>query len=229
MEVIRIQRWIRGCFVRLRLLPLVMYKIRDYLKVCMINFSFCNEDGRINSCADEDEIIKILISGFGDKIKRPRMRMWYDILVYDYTYKWLPVNIKTTTMTTCDNTGGIAMCVYAYTDEVLDTSRVYKNGHMSNVLIDKLMSGCINKKNKKDYYFLVLNKNNGDVIVNSVKGLSVLTPNINNLPFQICWCKNREFEYGSIYKKLDLFLRCLQKPRPSWKEVFMSRIRQLAI
>ena len=41
-----------------------------------------------------------------------------------------------------------------------------------------------NKNNKKDYYFIVMNKTDAsDIIVNSVKGLSVLTPNINNLPF----------------------------------------------
>lgn len=31
-------------------------------------------------------------------------------------YGWIPVNIKTTTTLTNDNTGNLAMCVYAYTD-----------------------------------------------------------------------------------------------------------------
>jgi len=39
------------------------------------------------------------------------------------------------------------------------------------------------------------NKNNlNDIIINSVKGLIHLTPNINNLPFQVCWDKNREYK-----------------------------------
>jgi hypothetical protein len=40
----------------------------------------------------------------------------------------------------------------------------------------------------------VLNKTDAsNIIVNSVKGLTILTPNINNLPFQVCWDKNRIF------------------------------------
>ena len=68
-----------------------------------------------------------------------------------------------------------------------------------------------------------------DIIVNSVKGLSVLTPNINNLPFQVNWSKNREFQYEKINRKIKLFIGCLQKPNPSWKETFMSNMRKLEL
>jgi len=68
-----------------------------------------------------------------------------------------------------------------------------------------------------------------DIIVNSVKGLSVLTPNINNLPFQVNWSKNREFQYEKINRKIKLFIDCLQKPNPSWKETFMSNMRKLEL
>ena len=74
----------------------------------------------------------------------------------------------------------------------------------------------------------MLNKTDAsNVIVNSVKGLTILTPNINNLPFQVCWDKNRIFKYENINKKIKLFIDCLQKPKPSWKESFMSNIRTL--
>ena len=54
---------------------------------------------------------------------------------------------------------------------------------MSIILFDKLKNKNYNKINKKDYYFIVLNKtDSNDIIVNSVKGLKILTPNINNLP-----------------------------------------------
>ena len=39
--------------------------------------------------------------------------MWYDILIYDYQYGWLPVNIKTTTTLTSDNTAN-QQCVFIY-------------------------------------------------------------------------------------------------------------------
>ena len=229
-KIIKIQKWFRGCIFRLKRLPLIMYKIQKYLKAQAFQFSKQNEDGRINSCSDEDEIIKLLVKQFGDKIKKPKIRMWYDILVFDNMYGWLPVNIKTTTLQTSDNTGNLAMCVYAYTNEILDIHRdkSYENGKMSEILCKKLEKKEYNKNNKKDYYFIVLNKiDANDVIVNSVKGLSILTPNINNLPFQVNWSKNREFQYEKISKKIKLFINCLKKPNPSWKETFISNMRKL--
>jgi hypothetical protein len=81
----------------------------------------------------------------------------------------------------------------------------------------------------RDYFFIVVNKTDpSDVILNSVKGLSVLTPNVNNLPFQVNWSRNREYVHDTISNKIQLFIQCLQKPRPSWKEVFMAEIRNLS-
>jgi hypothetical protein len=145
-------------------------------------------------------------------------------------YGWIPINIKTTTTLTSDNTGNLAMCVYAYTNEVLDihSNKSYDNGKMSNILVNKLKNKEYNFISKKDYYFIVLNKTDSTIIiVNSVKGLTLLTPNINNLPFQVCWNNNRTYKYENIVKKIKQFIDCLQKPKPSWKEKFMSNIRTL--
>lgn len=229
-NIIKIQRWFRGCMFRLKRLPLIIYKIREYLKLQTIHFSNINDDGRINSCIDEEEVIRKILEKFGDKIRTPKIRMWYDILVYDFMYGWLPVNIKTTTTLSSDNTGNLAMCVYAYTNHVLklDGDKTYDNGKMSEILFTKLKNKEYNKSHKKDYYFIVLNKiNKGDIIVNSIKGLTLLTPNINNLPFQVCWDKNRNFKYENINTKVKLFIECLKKPKPSWKETFMTNIRTL--
>ena len=231
-NIITIQKLFRGHYIRSRRLPMIMYSIQKYLQSMNIQFSSQNDDGRINSCADEDEIIKLLIQKFNDKIKKPKSRMWYDILAYDYLYGWLPINIKTTNTYTSDNTGNFAMCVYAYTDEklCLDIDKSYENGKMSLLFLEKIKNKQYNYIQKKDYYFLVLNKSNcKDIIINSVKGLNKLTPNINNLPFQVCWDKNRIFHYDSIHKKIRLFIECLQKPKPSWKETFMLQIRNINI
>jgi hypothetical protein len=138
--------------------------------------------------------------------------------------------LKTTTTITSDNTGNLAMCVYAYTNEILDIhmDKSYENGKMSEILFNKLKNNKYNTNNKKDYYFIVLNKTDAsDIIINSVKGLTVLTSNINNLPFQVNWSKNKIFKYENINKKIKQFIECLQKPKLSWKEVFMSNIRTL--
>lgn len=226
---VKIQTWFRGCMLRLKRLPLIMYKIQRHLATQPFQFSNHNEDGRINSCMDEDKVIAMLVTKFGDKIKKPNIRMWYDILAFDWMYGWVPINIKTTTTTTSDNTGNLAMCVHAYTNAMLDMNKPHTNGKMSDVLFDKLKHKQYNMNSKKDYYFIVLNKTDtSDVIVNSVKGLTTLTPNINNLPFQICWNKNRTFTYEHIHKKISLFIGCLQKPKPSWKESFMTNMRTLS-
>ncbi len=77
--------------------------------------------------------------------------MWYDILAFDYKYGWIPINIKTTTTLTCDNTGNLAMCVYAYTNELLDIHRnkSYENGKMSEILFEKLRNKQYNINCKK--------------------------------------------------------------------------------
>ena len=131
-----------------------------------------------------------------------------------------------------DNIGNLSTVLYAYTDNVFDlnVNKSYTNGKMSTILFNKLKNKQYNKHNKKDYYFLVLNKKNrNDIIVNSIKGLTILHSNINNLPFQVCWDKNREFYFEPIYKKIKLFITCLQKPKPIWSEQFMRDIRTLKL
>ena len=218
-HIITIQKWFRGNIYRLNHLPLILYKIRNYLLLQKLLLSNKHEDGRINSSIDENIIIDIIIKEFGDRIKKPKIRMWYDILIFDYIYGWLPVNIKTTTTLTNDNTGNLSMCVYSYTNENLNiyNKKSYENSKMSDILFNKI-------KNKE------YNKNNyNDIIVNSLKGLTILSPNINNLPFQICWNKNRNFKYENIQIKIKSFIECLQKPKPSWKEIFMENMRSIQL
>jgi hypothetical protein len=155
--------------------------------------------------------------------------MWYDILVLDFIHGWQPVNIKTTT-TTSDNTGNLAMCVYAYTnhDIHLRQGKDTENGKMSVILLEKLKCKNYNKVGHRDYYFIVLNKTDStDVIINSVKGLAHLTPNINNLPFQIHWGRNRKYRHVPIRESIRQFVACLKKPQPCWKELFMAKVRSL--
>lgn len=227
-KIILIQKWFRGCIYRLKTLPLILYKIQKYLQSSIFKFSNNTNDGRINSCIDEEQIILLLLKNFNNRIIKPKIRMWYDILVYDNNYNWIPVNIKTTTTKTPDNTGNLAMCIYAYTDEILDLYECYGNGKMSELLFIKLKEKNYNNINKKDYYFIVLNKvNHSDIIINSVKGLTTLTSNINNLPFQVKWNNNRIFNYENINKKVKLFIDCLKNSKPSWSEKFMRNIRSI--
>ena len=212
-------------------LPAILYYVQTLLRQEKVAFSKETTDGRINSCIDENTVVSFLQTKIGpENIRIPQKRMWYDISLRDEVVGWIPVNIKTTTMNTSDNTGNLAMCVQAYTDMELDLDKTCENGKMSDILIRYLKEGRYNRQENKDYYFLVLNKCvPEDVIVNSVLGLTVLTPNVNNLPFQICWNKNREYAPKPIETNIQMFLNCMQKPRPSWKEAFMCEVRKLAV
>lgn len=226
-KIKKIQSWFRGTIIRRKRLPLILYRIQNYLRKINIELSLVSEDGRINSIIDEYVILEKLKERYLDIIEIAPKRQWYDILVYDKLYGWLPVNIKTSTLTSSDNSGNLAMCLYAYTDMNMELRNSYNNGYASELLIEKLRNKEYNLT-KRDYYFLVVNKNNtNDVIINSIKGLSNLTSNINNLPFQICWNNNREYDYKKIEISVNMFIECIKKPKPSWKELFLNNIRDL--
>lgn len=227
--IIRYQSIIRGLLCRKHRLPNSLYIIKNILDNHDIKLCNENDDGRVNSCMDEDEVVKILFKELPTRIYIPNIRMWYDILVRDYRYGWLPINIKSTSMQTSDNVGNLAMCVYAYTNEPLDLYKHYQNGKISQILLQKLKDKEYNLIDKKDYYFVVIGKKNNDIIINSIKGLTYLTPNINNLPFQVLWNKNRIYARKTIYENISLFINALQKPKPSWQELFMSEIRNIKL
>ena len=229
---IKIQKIYRGYIYRLKHLPLILYIFQNFLKNKFIKLIDKSKDGRINSVLDEDKIINLLEQNYSKYIKIPKERNWFDIIIKDYYYGWIPVNIKTTKCSTSDNTGNMAMCVYAYTNLKLELNldKTFNNGEMSKIIIKKFKEKEYNKENKKDYYFIVINKNDTqEIIVNSVKGLSILTPNINNLPFQVRWEKNKKFEYKKIEYSVNQFIDCIKKPDPSWRETFLSEIRNIDI
>lgn len=229
IAVIKIQSLFRGYLIRIKRLPNFLYIIKKYLESEEFICSSNTDDGRINSCLDEEYIIELLIKKFGKRIIKPKKRMWFDLIIIDYRCGSLPLNIKTTTLKTSDNIGNLALCVYAYTNKMMRLNKEYNNGHMSDILIKKLKNKEFNYSNK-DYYFLVINKNNTkEIIINSMKGLTKLTPNINNLPFQICWKNNKEFKYYHINEVIKKFIDCINKSKPSWQEIFLQEMRNLTI
>jgi hypothetical protein len=68
--VLKLQKWFRGCSVRIKRLPMIMYVIQNYLESENIKLSSSTEDGRVNSCLDEGMIIKLLVKKFPNKIKK---------------------------------------------------------------------------------------------------------------------------------------------------------------
>jgi hypothetical protein len=220
----------RGYWYRSNNLPNSIKYLKHFLIKNNIKRCGKNEDGRINSVIDETNIIKILKKNkkLKKRIKKAQKRHWFDIKIYDYRHGWLPINIKSTTTMTSDNTGNLAMCLWALTNYQIVLSNSYNNGQVSKLLIDCLQNNELNENQKRDYYFLVINKNDKcDIIINSFKGLSKLTPNVNNLPFQVKWKHNKKFKYKNLIKVKNTFVLTLQKQKPSWKESFLQEIRMI--
>lgn len=228
MLLVQIQAWWRGKLYRRNNLPNSILRAQQILQKTPFKCSEKMVDGRINSSFDEYTIIDILTKFMGDRISIPDKRWWFDVKIRDYQYGWLPINIKSSTLLTSDNTGNMVMCVYSITDHPINLDVNYNSGKMSDVLYNKIKSGKLNQDNKRDYYFVVINKNNTkEIIVNSVKGLTVLTPNINNLPYQIKWNKNKKFKYYPIENVKDKLVNALVSPKRSWKESFLENMRNI--
>lgn len=226
--ITRIQSIFRGNKYRRNNLPNSIRSIHKYLESCKLSCSSTSQDGRTNSCLDENYIIqKLLESSFKERLYIPESRHWFDMAIRDFKYGWLPINIKSTTTQTADNTGNLAMCVYALTNYDMEIKSSYQNGNMSKKLIDGIINKHYNYNLKRDYYFIVINKDNSSVISNSLKGLTDLTPNINNLPFQVKWCNNKNFKYKSINEVIEMIKQAIKKPNPSWRETFLTEIRNI--
>jgi len=143
------------------------------------NFEFIHTymDGRTNSVLEEERVIEELKkSEFAKYITKEDARSWCDLKINNE-----PVNIKITSGKAADNISSKKGLFYSLTGEELPNG----NDSWSNFL--SLLREKI-KDNDKDYYFIVINKNNPkEMIFTSLKKISNLTPNSNNLPFQKRW------------------------------------------
>lgn len=183
-------------------IPQVLLDISKHLSSQHFKISSSNQDGRINSAVNEDEVLNFLEKtfSFGEyKLIRPQARDWFDFAIEKQS-EFYPVNIKVTTTDTVDNLN-CKLGIY-YTLTGLKPS--FNNGISWLPFFTKLHAS-FGKNKDKDYYFLVVNKSNlHDVFCSSLKGITNLTPNGNNLPFQSKWCDNhtltkRTFEEASKF------------------------------
>ncbi|RLC44351.1 MAG: hypothetical protein DRH57_09250, partial [Candidatus Cloacimonadota bacterium] len=111
----------------------------------------------------------------------PEERAWADIFLANGA----PVNIKVTTTMGADNASSKKGVYYAL------TGKLYTGSESWPVYLEALDKNLMDTD--KDYYFLVVNKTTGKVFWNSIKGLSSLTPNGSNPPFQVVWKNNNQF------------------------------------
>lgn len=183
-------------------------KISNYLKTLNFQLSSQQDDGRINSILNENEVLKLIEKKFDIDI--PQARDWADFYIDN-----IPVNIKITTTNTADNVSSKKGLYYALTGEIYQG-----NGQWGNYL--QLLKQNL-KETKKDYYFLIINKQNtNDIFINSFKNISTLQPNGNNLPFQIKWRDNKKLNSKSWAKTKSLLLGTLGQSLKLRADAFVS-------
>ena len=180
-----------------------LLEVVSFLNSTSIAVSEGHEDGRVNSIADEDTIIDLLIEKYGsENIIKPPPRCWWDVKIFGYYF-----NIKSSKYgSAADNFSSKAAILYALTDLPEEKLNVSSWKKFQDAL--KTYGG---KENDRDYYILSLNKVTNEVHLTSLKSLNKLTANGNNLPFQIKWADNTQpvqRNYGQAY---DFLVGCYKE------------------
>ena len=151
----------------------------------LVNINEDHEDGRVNSLADEETVIQLLVEKYGDNVVVPPPRAWFDVRLFGH-----PVQIKSSAYSkgAADNFSSKAAILYALTN--LSEEEVQKVRGWEP--FESALLKHANEENNRDYYILSVNKDDSTVHLSSLKSLNKLTPNGNNLPFQIQWKNNIE-------------------------------------
>ena len=219
-------------------LPEILTFIKSVLQTVPFTLHESDNDGRNNSAISEKIIIDIIKTIVKEScIRVPSVRSWYDILLYDTDYGWIPVNIKITTTMSADNIGNLACCVQSFTDYVIDLERNYDSSTLSKILIDSFKTKKYNTSFKKDYFFLVINKNcliseqrkENDIIINSILSIYKFTYNCNNLPFQIKWSNNKVAIEIPIIQQIKKFQNLFKEAELPWSVDFINNMKNIIL
>lgn len=174
--------------------PTYLTEAVEYLSG-LVTISENHEDGRVNSIDDEETVIQLLEEKYGDAVERPKARDWFDVRLFGH-----PIQIKSSSYSkgASDNFSSKAAILYALTDLDEDSIKVRGWEQFETALLKN--SG---EENNRDYYIISVNKDDSQVHLTSLKSLQKLTPNGNNLPFQIQWKNNItpvDRSYDEAYK-----------------------------
>ena len=187
----------------LTMFPSILVEVVSYLNSISISVSEKHGDGRVNSIDDEDTIIDLLIEKYGEEnVERPKERNWWDVKVFGY-----PLNIKSSKYgSAADNFSSKAAILYALTDLPEDKVNVQRWKKFQELL--KNHSG---EDNNRDYYIFTLNKVTNEVHLASLKTLAKITPNGNNLPFQIKWRDNSQSVERTHRQAYEFLVECYKE------------------
>ncbi len=183
------------------MIPTQLNEIAEFLKTNPYHLSQPLQDGRLNSSVNEEEILNT-IKHF--PIQLPKAREWWDFS-FEENDIFYPVNINITTTKTADNLNGKLRIYYALCGLLPE----FNNEIAWEKYFQKLHKD-LGKNTDRDYYFLIINKNDSkDIFINSLKGIQTLQP--NNLPFQCKWDNNREIIQRDFDGSKNFILSTLAK------------------
>ncbi len=184
------------------MIPTQLNEIAEFLKTNPYNLSQPLQDGRLNPSVNEEEILNTIKHSFS--IQLPKAREWWDFS-FEENDIFYPVNIKTITTKTADNLN-CKLGIYYALCGLLPT---FNNEIAWEKYFQKLHKD-LGKNTDRDYYFLIINKNDPkDIFINSLKGIQTLQP--NNLPFQCKWDNNREIIQRDFDGSKNFILSALAK------------------
>ncbi|GAA8181228.1 hypothetical protein HpBT138_13060 [Helicobacter pylori] len=181
------------------MIPTQLNEIAEFLKTNPYSLSQPLQDRRLNPSVNEEEILNT-IKHF--PIQLSKAREWWDFS-FEENDIFYPVNITTTK--TADNLN-CQLGIYYALCGLLPT---FNNEIAWEKYFQKLHKD-LGKNTDRDYYFLIINKNDPkDIFINSLKGIQTLQP--NNLPFQCKWDNNREIIQRNFDESKNSILSALAK------------------
>lgn len=182
--------------------PQILLESVDYLSG-LVTISENHEDGRVNSIDDEKTVIRLLKKKYGEYVEEPPARDWFDVRLFGY-----PIQIKSSSYSkgASDNFSSKAAILYALTS--LPENEILIRGW--EAFENALLTNC-KGNNDRDYYIISINKDNQEVHLTSLKSLSQLTPNGNNLPFQIKWKNNLVPVERTYEEAYEFIISCYKK------------------
>tara|TARA_B100000427_G_scaffold304163_1_gene289191 strand:- start:1981 stop:2643 length:663 start_codon:yes stop_codon:yes gene_type:complete len=155
-----------------------------------------NDDDRINSLLDEEHNLLNASKVFHDlEIYPPRKFADFKLKnrrnCYPYN-PFNPFNWKSTTTTTADNCSAKLSILYSFCGVDEEDLPKYQQWQKFWAKVNEFKDYTAEQFEKiyRPYYFLIQNKKTNKVFINELSTLTKLTPNGNNLPFQIKWNDN---------------------------------------
>lgn len=186
--------------------PNVVVRVQRFLEkgVCL---SAEHADGRVNSLANEAEIIALIEKRF--RTRASRVRAWCDTQLYDRASRqWIPFNIKVSTGGQ-DNAMNRKAIVYTFTTLAEDAIPARMN---DNAMVDLIKThGRTARNPAREYYYLYVDKRDGRVLARSMCDIQNYRDNASNL-LQINWGaeKRASVKFKGLTAARRLIIRTIQ-------------------